>query len=138
LSNTVSRWSQKKVPAGREREERFRRLRAEAPALRSACPSATRVNVELEFLPGTQPPHASQSFTLYPAASALFLYPCPYGDCNGIYDLTAEATRTLVREKASVAGTVTCSGSRSRDGQPQQPCGLDVHYTISVRHEAAK
>jgi hypothetical protein len=133
----MSRWTRKKTPVSREREERLRQLRAEAQPLRNACPSATRVNVVLEFLQSEEPQHAAQTFVMYPAASALFSYPCPYGDCDGIYDLTPEAKRTLGREAPQVTGTVNCSGTRSRDGQPQQPCGLGVRYTISTEHDSA-
>jgi hypothetical protein len=123
-----------KLSSAREREERLRKARMEAPALRDAFPSATLVTVNLSFLPATEPLHAAQSFVLYPAARACFTYPCPYGDCDGIYDLTAEADRTLGREKARVTGTVECGGSRTRNGNGQ-PCGLRLSYTISAKHE---
>jgi hypothetical protein len=95
------------------------------------------VNVTLRFLTPTLPLHADQSFALYPAARAYFSYPCPYGDCDGVFDVSEPAGRTLAREKAQVAGTLTCSGLRSRDGLVRQSCGLRVNYTISSQHESA-
>ena len=93
------------------------------------------MNVQLRFLPATAPLHAAQSFSLFPAARAYFSYPCPYGDCDGIYDFGSEADRTLTREKSCVSGTRTCAGVRSRDGLTKQPCGLRVSYTITIHHE---
>jgi hypothetical protein len=105
--------------------------------LRAAFPNAATVNVQLRFLPATAPLHAAQSFMLYPAARAYFSYPCPYGDCDGIYDLSTPAHQALGRKAGSVSGTLECAGVRSRDGLQRQPCGLRVSFTISAQHEAA-
>lgn len=125
-----------KPSAFREREERLRAGRAAAPALRSVAPGAALVNVHLRFLPATAPLHAAQSFVLYPAAKAFFSYPCPYGDCDGVYDLDSEARRVLTGEKGRVTGTLECAGVRSREGLQRQPCGLRVSYTITVNHDS--
>ena len=126
--------SRKKTSGFAEREERLRKGRSEARTLRDASPSVALVNVHLQFLPATAPLHAAQSFVLYPGARAYFAYPCPYGDCDGVYDLGAEAGLTLAREKARVTGTVECRGVRSRGGLQRQPCGLCVTYTITAQH----
>jgi hypothetical protein len=76
-----------------------------------------------------------QSFVLYPAAKAFFAYPCPYGDCDGLYDLASEAARTLTTEKRHIAGTVECTGKRARDGRQGQSCGLRMSYTITATRE---
>ena len=118
-----------------DRAERLQKGRADAQTLRQACPTATLVRVNLTFMPATAPLHAAQSFVLYPAARAYFSYPCPYGDCDGVYDLGAEALRILGREKTRLSGKAECTGLRSRDGLQRQPCGLCVDYTISAQHE---
>ena len=110
----------------------MRKRRAESVTLREASPRAALVNIHLDFLPLSAPPHVAQSFVLYPAARAFFEYPCPYGDCDGIYDFSAAAQRVLGHEKRRVTGTVECSGMRSRDGLQKQPCGLGVSYSISI------
>jgi hypothetical protein len=125
----------KKLSGFQERGEQLRKGRAAAPTLRSASPSATLVNVHLQFLQATTPAHATQSFVLYPAARAFFAYPCPYGDCDGIYDLTAAAGPTLTRDQPCMTGTLECSGMRSRDRLQRQVCGLRVSYTITAEHE---
>jgi hypothetical protein len=124
-----------KVSSFREREERLRKGRDAAQTLRAAFPNTSTVNVQLRFLPATAPLHAAQSFMLYPAARAYFSYPCPYGDCDGIYDLDAPAHQALGRKTGSVNGTLECAGVRSRDGLQRQPCGLRVSYTITAQHE---
>jgi hypothetical protein len=120
----------------RERKERLRKARDAAATLRSAFPKATLVNIELQFLPATAPPHAAQSFVMYPAARAFFEYPCPYGDCDGIYELGAAAAQALGGENSAVSGTLECGGLRSRDGLQRQPCGLAMSYTITTKHDA--
>jgi hypothetical protein len=120
-----------KISAAREREERLRQARLNAHALRDVFPSASLVTVQLTFLPATAPPHAAQSFALYPPARAVFLYRCPYGDCDGIYDLTAEADRALGATKGCAKGVLECGGVRARE-----VCRLRLSYTIAAaRHE---
>lgn len=93
------------------------------------------VNVQLRFLPAAALAHATQSFVLYPAAKAYFAYPCPYGDCSGIYNLDLEASRAIAREKSRVTGTVECAGVRSHTGQPRERCGLQMRYMITAKHD---
>jgi hypothetical protein len=124
--------SRDKVPTARDRAELLRKRRSDAATLREASPGTALLRIQLDFLPLSAPPHVAQAFVLYPAARAFFEYPCPYGDCDGIYDFSAEAKRALGHEKKSITGTVECSGMRSRDGTQKQPCGLRVSYSISV------
>jgi hypothetical protein len=116
----------------RDRAEQMRKRRAESAKLQELSPQTARMNVQLNFLPLAAPPHAAQSFVLYPTARAYFEYPCPYGDCAGVYDLNAEAQRVLTQDKKRVSGTFECTGTRSRVGTTAQPCGLRVNYSISV------
>jgi hypothetical protein len=121
-----------KLPTARDRAELMRKRRAGSGTLREVSPGTASVNVHLDFLPSSAPPHAAQSFVLYPAARAFFEYPCPYGGCDGIYDFSAEAQRVLAHEKKCVTGIVQCTGMRSHDGSQKQACGLRVSYSISV------
>jgi hypothetical protein len=122
-----------KLSGSAVREERLRMGRGVARTVRDASPGVALVNVSLQFLPATAPLHAAQSFVLYPGARAYFAYPCPYGDCDGVYDLGAEAGLILKRERARVTGTVECRGVRSRGVLQRQPCGLCVSYTITAQ-----
>jgi hypothetical protein len=129
----MRRVARQKPTASRERRERLRKAHDAAQTLRSAFPDAAAVRVQLQFLPLTVPPHAEQSFVMYPAARAFFEYPCPYGDCDGIYELGAAAVQALAWDSSGVSGTVECCGLRCRDGLPGQPCGLRMSYTIKAR-----
>jgi hypothetical protein len=125
--------SRNKAPPVVDRAEQLRKRRTAAPTLREASPRTALVNIQLNFLPLSAPAHVAQSFVLYPGARAFFEYPCPYGDCDGIYDFSADAKRALGHEASSVTGTVKCSGMRARDGLARQPCELQVSYSISAQ-----
>ncbi|MEJ1962021.1 MAG: hypothetical protein WDO56_10970 [Gammaproteobacteria bacterium] len=125
----------KKTSVFREREELLRRGRAAAQTLRTAHPSVTSVSVQLRFLSKEVPFHAPQSFALYPPAKMHLAFPCPFGDCSGIYELDEAGLPALKGEKNTVTGKLECSGLRSRDGASGQPCGLWVSYTITAHHE---
>jgi hypothetical protein len=99
-------------------------------------PGTALVNVQLSFLPLSAPPHAAQSFVLYPAARAFFEYPCPYGGCDGVYDFSAEAERALGKQSKPVTGTVECTGMRSHEGAQKEKCGLRVSYSICAARAA--
>jgi hypothetical protein len=117
-----------------DRSERLRKARVAAPRLREICASATHVTVHLQFLSEGVPLHAEQSFVLYPAARAFFGFPCPYGDCVGIYDLSAVAEPILKCVETQTTGTLECSGARSRHRTPRQCCGLQATYTVTAEH----
>lgn len=114
----------------------MRRARLETRPLREVSPGATLVTVDLSFDPAAEQAHAEQRFALYPAARAFFLYPCPFGDCDGIFDLSAIAGRTLERTKPRIAGSLECTGARPRAHQERQQCGLRAKYVISAQHES--
>jgi hypothetical protein len=124
--------SHSKQPTTIDRAEQMRKRRAGSGTLREVSPRTALVRVHLEFLPLSAERPAAQSFVLYPAARAYFEYACPYGDCDGIYDFSAEAKRALAHEKKSVTGSAECTGMRSRDGTQKQTCGLRVSYSISA------
>lgn len=126
--------TQKSLSGFQDRAERLRKGRATAPLLREVCPKATQIAVRLQFLPDQAPSHADQSFVLYPGARAYFGFPCPYGDCDGIYDLSHAAQSILQRPVPPASGILECSGVRSHRRVPRQPCRLQVKYTVSAQH----
>lgn len=127
----------KKALAPANRYDELRRARAAAPALRTACPDAAVVRVELDFQAGPLLVHAPQVVSLYPPAKAHFAYACPFGDCDGVYDLNGVALDILQAGKLKTRGTLACSGHRSSHGLGSNSCGLMLKYSIAVRHEAA-
>lgn len=117
-----------------DRAARLRNGRTAALLLREVSPSATHLTVRLRFVADQGPAHADQSFVLYPGARAYFGFPCPYGDCDGIYDLTHPAESALQHTAAQATGTLECLGTRSRHRVPRQPCGLLVSYAVTAEH----
>jgi hypothetical protein len=122
----------KKAPAPVDRREELRKAQAAAPTLRSACPDAAFVRVELEFQADTRLAHASQTLSLYPPAKAHFAYACPYGDCDGVYDLNEVVFGTVQAGKSKSRGTLTCAGHRARNGKSDESCDLALKYSITV------
>lgn len=126
----------KKAVSPSDRRDELRKARAAAPALRTACPDAAVVRVELEFQADPLLAHAPQVFSLYPPAKAHFAYACPFGDCDGVFDLNEVVLDVLQARKHKTRGTVACSGHRSSQGHGNTPCGLMLKYSIAVRHDA--
>ena len=136
LRSTNGRLAAQKGASGfQDRAERLRNGRTTAPLLREVSPSATQIAVRLRFAAGEATTHADQSFVLFPSARAYFGFPCPYGDCDGIYDLSQAAHSALQQPAAQAAsGTLECGGVRSRHRIPHQHCGLQVSYTVTAEH----
>jgi hypothetical protein len=122
----------KATPIADPRDER-RKARAAASTLRVACPEAALVRVELSFQPDSQLAHARQTFHIYPPAKAHFIYVCPFGDCDGVYDLNGVAFTTLQAGRVATRGTLTCPGHRPRYRSAGRPCELVVTYSISIQ-----
>lgn len=122
----------KKAPSISTRRDELRKARAAAPTLRSACPDAALVRVELEFHADPSLAHAPQTLSIYPPAKAHFAYECPFGDCDGVYDLNEVALGSLSAGTHKTLGMLTCSGHRSRMGNAENPCDLAVSYSITV------
>lgn len=127
----------KKAQAPWDRKDELRKGRAAAETLRVVHPNAASVSVELSFHADSQPSLAPQSFSLYPPAKAHFIYACPYGDCDGVYDLQSAALRALQAEEVSATGTLKCTGHRSRDGMTARPCDLNVVFSITAHYNDA-
>jgi hypothetical protein len=125
----------KAVPPSDPRDA-LRKARAAAPTLRAACPEVSLVRVELAFAEESRPGHAPQAFSIYPPAKAHFVFACPFGDCDGTYDLNPVAFGAVQAGKRKARGTLTCGGRRCRDGKLGNSCGLAATYSITVRHDA--
>lgn len=126
----------KKVLAVGDRRDELRKGRSAAETLRAACPDAASVRVELEFRSATDESLVPQVYSLFPPAKAHFVYPCPYGDCAGLYDLQAIALEALHSGQRRTRGTLKCAGNRSRDRTSVgRPCELQMSYSITLTME---
>lgn len=121
--------------ARRDRLERLRRERIAAQPLRRAYPRMAQLRLELRFNDGSALPPAAQSHILHPPAAAFFRFPCPFADCDGLFDLTG-----LVAESAGpktpreISRNLECQGVRARDRLTGHRCGLKLECTISPNY----
>jgi hypothetical protein len=127
--------SNRKVASPWDRTDERKKARTAAATLRVVCPEAALVRVELAFEPDSQLTHAPQAFSVYPPAKAHFVYACPFGDCDGMYDLNEAAFSALRKGEHKARGKLICAGHRSRDGKSNCPCELGATYSISIRRE---
>jgi len=118
-----------------ERLDRRRRDRAAALVLRVAYPAVERVRLELHFR-GTAYAPALQTHELHPAARAFFVFPCPYADCDGSFDLNEAVKAALSEGKHQVQGELECPGARARDHASQRRCGLQLVYQINALYQS--
>lgn len=109
----------------------MRRDRAAASPLRVALPAVQLLHLELRFEGYVNVP-AAQSHLLHPPARAFFMFPCPYADCDGQFDLTGAVHATLADSGHRTHGTLACTGSRTRDQASKQPCQLQLHYAVTA------
>ena len=114
-----------------QRTERLRRDRAAAAALRVALPAVQLLHFELRF-DGCANAPTSQSHLLHPPARAFFIYPCPYADCDGQFDLNSAVQAALADPDHRAKGMLDCSGARTGERASRHPCQLRLNYTITA------
>lgn len=117
-----------------QRREQSRRNRAAAGTLGEQFPDVERVRIELSFPVESGPAPVRQLHVIYPPAPAYFDFACPYGDCDGGFDLTRIAASLMKQSSAFGEGTLQCSGSRI--GMTRAPCTLHAHYRIATEFGA--
>jgi hypothetical protein len=113
-----------------ERMDQLRRNRASASVLRAAFPAVQQLRVELKFEGPSSSVPTPQSHVLYPPARAFFEYPCPYSDCDGLFDLTGAVKAALADAAHRVAGVLECRGSRGHERTTRRPCQLQLVYEV--------
>jgi hypothetical protein len=123
----------RKGASGREGlRERQRRDRSLAPALRHRYPQFAALRLQCDFSDVAGAAPAPHVMVLHPPAAAFFLFPCPYSDCDGEFDLTA-AVEELARDCTTHCdGQLRCAGHRTRDRTGPAPCLLTLEYAIQA------
>lgn len=122
----------KKAFARPDRHDQLRKGRAAAETLRTVCPDASSVRVELVFHSPLGEPHVPQMYSMFPPAKAYFVYSCPCGDCDGLFDMETVGLQMLRARRTHSAGTITCAGRRSFEGTVGRPCQMRVDYSITL------
>ena len=119
-----------------QKRERSLRNRQAAGTLAGICPSVERVRIQLRFIPAAGVVPAAQTHGLYPSAPAWFEFACPFGDCDGSFDLNAVVKPLLSKSSAHASGSLICDGTRTGTAMTRQPCKLRVDYWTAAEYQA--
>ena len=111
--------------------ERQRRDRATAQVMRAMYPQFASLKLEFDFgsriRTSAPAPHL---LVMHPPSQAYFVFPCPYADCDGEFDLgsvVAELARS--RREAHVTERAKCGGQRVRDKNGRTPASsARIHH----------
>ncbi len=120
--------------ARQERDERLRRDRATAQALRSAFPKIQQLRVDMRFEGSGANIPMPQSHLLYPPARAFFIFPCPYADCDGQFDLVAAVNAALADPSHLLEDVLECPGTRVGARASRHPCSLHLLLRITATY----
>jgi hypothetical protein len=113
--------------------ERQRRDRAATQPLRVRFPQFTSLRLDFDFSDDGRFTPAPQVTVLHPPASAYFIFPCPYTDCDGEFNLEPVVNTLATAEQASDEGQLRCSGHRSGSGENRAACQLILEYNIIAK-----
>jgi hypothetical protein len=124
--------SSRNADATQLRLDQLRRDRASAVSLRVAFPAIQQLCVELKFAGNSANVPGSQSHILHPPARAFFVYPCPYSNCDGLFDLNHAVSAALDDPSHRTEGVLECAGVRAQKLDLKHPCQLRLVYTITA------
>lgn len=113
--------------------ERQRRDRAATAALRQKFPEFSTLRFQLGFHDNGPFPPAPQVSVMHPPANAYFLFPCPYSDCDGEFDLTPAVTAMAKEQGSQCDGKMGCSGHRAVDKKTKSPCALTMEFRVDAQ-----
>lgn len=119
-----------------QKREKSLRKRVAAGTIAKAFPRVEQIRLQLRFLPTAGSVPAAQIHALYPSAPAYFEFACPYGDCDGSFELNTVVGPLLTDTGARVEGTLHCSGTRTAAGMTRQPCRLRADYWIGAQYQS--
>jgi hypothetical protein len=120
------------ITSRNELRERQRRDRASAQLMRAAYPQFASLRLEFDF---NQPDQESSTpaphlLVMHPPSQAYFVFPCPYADCDGEFDLGSEVAALANSRQPHSIGCRKCSGHRVRDKLGRTSCQLTLEYTL--------
>ncbi len=118
-----------------QKKEQSLRRRTAAGTIAKAFPDVEQIRLQLRFQVAVGTTPAAQIHALYPSAPAYFEFACPYGDCDGSFDLNGVATPLLRKPAAQAEGSLQCSGTRTAAGMTRQPCRLRADYWITAQYQ---
>ena len=115
--------------------ERQRRNRSTTALMRAQYPQFGSLRLDFDFSDSAAFTPVPQLTVLHPPARAYFVFPCPYADCDGEFDLTAAVAELARLGETSAEGRLQCCGHRARDRNSRAPCQLTLEYTLVAQIE---
>ena len=110
--------------------ERQRRDRAATQVMRDRFPQYASLRLTFDFKDAGPFTPAPQVQVLHPPARTYFVFPCPYADCDGEFNLTDVVARLAREDAERTEGQLTCCGQRARERELRSPCQLQLDYSI--------
>lgn len=122
------------APSGRSAAlERQRRERAEKATLAASFPQFSTLRLDFEFSDDGPFTPAPQTMVLHPPARAYFVFPCPYSDCDGEFNLASRIVDMSRERQYRCEGQLRCEGQRHRSRDGLTCCGLTLEYLVEAR-----
>jgi hypothetical protein len=112
--------------------EQQRREREASALLRTRLPGLNSLRLDFTFRDAGPFTPVPQVTVMHPAARAYFVFPCPYSDCDGKFDLSASVTGMVDARQDSCDGHLHCNGRRFRDTKGRSPCDLTLQYRLEA------
>jgi hypothetical protein len=116
-----------------ETRERQRRERAATPTLAACHPQLSLLRLDFKFIDVGPFMPAPQSTSLHPPARAYFVFPCPYSDCDGEFDLSTQIAQMIGNDESHSEGQLACAGSRHHGVRGVGACGLTLEYQVEAK-----
>lgn len=115
-----------------------RQLLANAAPLVGDYAGVGEVGVVLKFADPEGKQQPSPRGTTYTGdMHAYFYFTCPMRECtNGGFEANADLQGALKRGQHGHTGLLTCQGVRPRATVKNQPCHIELHYTLEIRAKA--
>jgi len=120
-----------------DQSAQLRRDQDAAPKLSVMFPAVQQLRIELSFEGGGATTPVPQARILHPPARAHFSFPCPYGDCDGRFELAAAVHAAVADPSHRFEGVLECAGSRASDIASKSPCQLRLHFTLTAACSSA-
>jgi hypothetical protein len=113
--------------------ERQRRDRAATQLMRERYPQFASLRLNFDFNDNGPFTPAPQVTVLHPPAKTYFLFPCPYADCDGEFDLTEVVARIAREGEVHAEGQLNCCGQRAQEREQRAPCQLVLEYQVDAQ-----
>ena len=113
--------------------ERQRRDRAATQPLRLRYPQFSSLRLEFDLSDKGRFTPAPQVTVLHPPAAAYFIFPCPYTDCDGEFDLAPVIEELANGGEALDSGQLRCGGHRIGAGGMRISCELLLEYSVHAQ-----